>query len=131
MILDTSVLVAVITDEPDRDELLEQMVRAPHLLLSVGSYLECAIVVDGRRDPVLSRYLDALLDALGVSLSPVDEQQARVARQAYVDFGRGTGHPARLNFGDCFAYALATTTGEPLLFNGDDFNQTDVRQPPC
>lgn len=130
MILDTSVLVAVITGEPDRDELLEQMQKAPHLLMSVGSYLECAIVVDGRRDPVLSRYLDALLDALGVSLFPVDAQQARVARQAYVDFGRGSGHPARLNFGDCFAYALATTTGEPLLFKGDDFNQTDVRRPP-
>jgi ribonuclease VapC len=130
MILDTSVLVAVITGEPDRDELLEQMQKAPHLLMSVGSYLECAIVVDGRRDPVLSRYLDALLDALGVSLFPVDAQQARVARQAYVDFGRGSGHPARLNFGDCFAYALATTTGEPLLFKGDDFDQTDVRRPP-
>jgi ribonuclease VapC len=130
MILDTSVLVAVITGEPDRDELLEQMQKAPHLLMSVGSYLECAIVLDGRRDPVLSRYLDALLDALGVSLFPLDEQQARVARQAYADFGRGSGHPARLNFGDCFAYALATTTGEPLLFKGDDFTQTDVRRPP-
>lgn len=72
MILDTSALVAVITGEPDRDALLEQRQTTSHLRLSVGSYLECAIVVDGRRDPVLSRYLDALLDVLGVSLSPVD-----------------------------------------------------------
>jgi ribonuclease VapC len=74
MILDTSALVAVLTGEPDRDEMLQQMQRASYLRLSVGSYLECAIVVDGRRAPVLSRYLDALLDALGVSLSPVDEE---------------------------------------------------------
>lgn len=129
MILETSALIAVLTGEPDRDDLLRQMEDAESLRLSVGSYLECAIVVDRRRDPVLSRQFDALLDALGVELVPVDEHQATVARRAYADFGRGSGHAAGLNFGDCFGYALASLTGEALLFKGDDFAQTDVRRP--
>lgn len=128
MILETSALVAVITGEPDREALLRQMQAATRLRMSVGSYLECAIVVDGRRDPVLSRYLDALLEALGVELVPVDADQARVARQAYADFGHGSGHPAQLNFGDCFGYALSATSGEPLLYKGDDFGHTDLGQ---
>ncbi|SOC53690.1 type II toxin-antitoxin system VapC family toxin [Ornithinimicrobium cerasi] len=129
MILETSALVAVITGEPDRDGLLRQMQDATRLRMSVGSYLECAIVVDGRRDPVLSRYLDALLVALGVELVAVDAEQARVARRAYADFGRGSGHPAQLNFGDCFGYALSATSGEPLLYKGGDFGHTDIERP--
>lgn len=129
MIVDTSAVVAVITGEPERDQLLEQLRDATRLRMSVGSYLECAIVIDGRRDPVLSRHFDALLATLGMELVPVDAEQARIARQAYTDFGRGSGHPARLNFGDCFAYALAATSDEALLFKGDDFTHTDVRRP--
>lgn len=129
MILDTSALVAVLLGESERKQFLQQMGAASGLQMSVASYLECSLVIDGRRDAVLSRYLDTLLEALGVSLREVDEQQVRVARRAYADFGRGSGHPARLNFGDCFAYALAITTREPLLFKGDDFTHTDVRLP--
>ncbi len=128
MILETSALVAVLTGEPERAELLNRMQEAASLRMSTGSYLECAIVVDGRRDPVLSRQLDTLLDVLGVELVPVDARQAHIARRAYADFGRGSGHAARLNFGDCFGYALASVTAEPLLFKGSDFAQTDVRR---
>lgn len=99
--------------------------------LSAASYLEVTIVVDGTRNPVLSRNLDVLLDALleeaDLTIEPVTANQARIARMAYREFGRGSGHPARLNFGDCFAYALAKETGEPLLFVGNDFAQTDLR----
>ena len=84
-------------------------------------------VIDGSGDPIASRRFDDLLNEAGIAIEPVTEAQAKVARAAYRDFGRGSGHPARLNFGDCFAYALAQTTGEPLLFKGDDFVHTDVR----
>ena len=87
---------------------------------------EAAIVIDAGRSPVASRRLDDLLREAGITIEPVTEAQARIARQAYRDFGRGSGHPARLNFGDCFAYALARETGETLLFKGDDFTHTDV-----
>ena len=83
-------------------------------------------MVDGRRDPVISRRFDDLLREAGIIIEPFDEIQAHVAREAYRDFGRGSGHRARLNFGDCFAYALARCRGEPLLFKGDDFSQTDI-----
>ena len=88
-------------------------------------FVEAAIVIDGSRDPVASRRFDDLLREAQAEIEPVTEAQARIAREAYRDFGRGSGHPARLNFGDCFAYALARITGE-LLFKGDDFTHTDV-----
>ncbi len=90
--------------------------------ISAGSFLESAIVVDALSDPVASRHLDAFLEAAEMVIEPVTVDQARVARAAYRDFGRGSGHPARLNFGDCFAYALAKATGEPLLFKGNGFS---------
>lgn len=94
--------------------------------MSAANFLEAAIVVDAKRRPVASRRLDDLLEELDVVIEPVTEEQARIARAAYRDYGRGSGHPARLNFGDCFAYALARATGEPLLFKGDDFIHTDI-----
>lgn len=129
MIVDTSAVIAVLTGEPERAVLLRQIEagREEGCRMSVANYLECAVVVDGRRDPVLSRQLDSLLEGLGVEFCAVDTEQARVARRAYADFGRGSGHPARLNFGDCFAYALAATTGEELLFKDENFSHTDVR----
>ena len=99
----------------------------PDPIMSAGSYLECAIVVDRHRNPALGREFDRLLAAVGVSISPVTAEQARIARVAYRDYGRGSGHPARLNFGDCFAYALAVDRDEPLLYKGNDFSHTDVR----
>ncbi len=89
--------------------------------ISAAGYLESAIVVDGKRNPALSARLDALLKRLNIDIAPVTASQAQLARQAYRDFGKGSGHPARLNFGDCFAYALAMERGRPLLFKGDDF----------
>lgn len=94
---------------------------------SAASYLEAAIVVDGTRNPELSRKLDALLEEAELKIEPVTANQARIARMAYREFGRGSGHPAQLNFGDCFAYALAHETNEPLLFVGNDFTHTDVQ----
>ena len=88
--------------------------------------MESAIVVDGSRDPVASRRFDDLVKEAQPVVEPVTEAQARIAREAHRDFGRGSGHPARLNFGDSFSYAFAPATGERLLFKGDDFAHTDI-----
>jgi len=128
MIIDTSALVAVHEGEDDGVQFLERMRREPDLKMSAGSLLESSIVLDARQPARTSRRLDRLLADLNIRVVPVDGEHVRVARAAYRDFGRGSGHPAGLNFGDCFAYALATITGEPLLFKGDDFARTDVRR---
>ena len=94
--------------------------------ISAANWLEAAAVIDGSRDPVASRRFDELVDVARIAVVPVTEAQARIARAAYRDFGKGSGHPAGLNFSDCFAYALAKDTGEPLLFKGADFAQTDI-----
>lgn len=94
--------------------------------MSAGTYIEAAIVVDSNRDPVLSGRFDDLLAVAHVTVEPVTMQHAEIARHAYRNFGKGSGHPAGLNFGDCFAYALSRATGEPLLYKGDDFTRTDV-----
>jgi ribonuclease VapC len=86
--------------------------------ISAANWLEAAAVIDGSRDPVASRRFDELVDVARIAIMPVTEAQARIARAAYRDFGKGSGHPAGLNFGACFAYALAKDTGEPLLFRG-------------
>lgn len=126
MVIDPSAIVAMIANEDERSTFLQTCrINAP-VRLSAAGYLEAAIVVDGRGDPVLCRELDELLTMLGVIVEPVSATHARIARQAYQQFGRGSGHPARLNFGDCFSYALAKETAEPLLFKGTDFAQTDV-----
>jgi len=88
--------------------------------------VEAAAVIDASRDPIASRRFDDLIEEAEVTVESVTEAQARIARQAYRDFGKGSGHPARLNFGDCFAYALAKAKREPMLFKGDDFTHTDV-----
>jgi ribonuclease VapC len=95
--------------------------------ISAANYLEAAVVLDRRGHPASARLLDAMLEANDVEVVSVLPSHAYLARQAYRDYGRGSGHPARLNFGDCFAYALAIDTGEPLLFKGTDFTHTDVR----
>jgi ribonuclease VapC len=129
VIVDSSALIAILAHEPERDGFVEAILHARPARISAAGYLETALVVDGYRDPVLSRRLDELLDRLGIEIADVDAAQVRVARQAYRDFGRGSGSPASLNFGDCFAYGLASTSGEPLLFRGDDFSHTDLQ--PC
>ena len=126
MIVETSAIVAIVYREPTRDSCVEAMLDADVVRLSAASLLEAAIVIDSNRDPILSRELDETLRDFAIVIEPVTPDQARIAREAYRDFGRGSGHPAQLNFGDCFAYALAKATGEPLLFVGDDFGHTDV-----
>jgi ribonuclease VapC len=128
VIVDTSVLVAILHNEPEASTFSELMEAADSLRMSAASYVELGIVVDGRKNPVVSRRMDEVIADAGISIEPVTERQARIAREAYRDFGRGSGHPARLNFGDCLAYALAKDMAEPMLFKGDDFSRTDVRR---
>jgi ribonuclease VapC len=127
VIVETSAVIAIVRREPERDDFLAALDRSPTNRLSAASYVEAAIVVDGSRDPALSRYLDELLAVSNITVEPVTERQARIAREAYRDYGKGSGHSARLNFVDCFAYALARDRNEPLLFKGDDFRHTDIR----
>jgi ribonuclease VapC len=125
MIVDTFALIAILRAEPEAAACAQALEFAPYRRLLAANFVEAAIVIDGCRDPIASRR-DDLISEAQVAIEPVTETQARIARDAYRDFGRGSGHPARLNFGDCFAYALARITGEPLLFKGDDFAQTDI-----
>ena len=94
--------------------------------LSAANFVEAAVVIDASRDPVASRRFDDLLREAGIAIEPVTETQARIAREAFRDFGKGSGHRAKPNFGDCFAYALARASNEPLLFKGEDFSHTDI-----
>jgi len=126
MIVDASAIVAVVRREPDRERLLTALSTSQRNIMSAANYLEAAIVVDGSRDPALSRYFEDFLGAAEMMIESVTERQAQIAREAYRDYGRGSGHPARLNFGDCFAYALARDRQEPLLFKGEDFHHTDI-----
>ena len=126
MIIDTSVLVALILREPEAMAYATAMAAAPVRRLSAASYVELAAIIDGRRDPVLSNAIDPSIRASHIDVVPFTVEQARIARVAYQQFGRGSGHPARLNMGDCFAYALARDLGEPLLFKGGDFALTDI-----
>jgi ribonuclease VapC len=126
MIVDTSALIAILRDESDAKVFAVAVADADHRRLSAANYLETAIVIDGSRSPIASRRLDDLLREAEIVIEPVTEQQAQIAREAYRDFGRGSAHPAGLNFGDCFAYALAKTFREPLLFKGDDFVHTGI-----
>ena len=128
MILDTSAVIAILRDEPDAAAFAEAIEQAARRRISAVNYVEAAAVIDGSRDPIASRRFDELLREADVTIEAVSENQARIARAAYRDFGRGSGHPAKLNFGDCFAYALAKARREPLLFKGDDFAHTDVRR---
>lgn len=126
MIIDTSALIAILRDEPEALPCAKAIENATSRRISAATFVEAAAVIDGSRDPIASRRFDDLFREAQIIIEPVTEAQARIAREAYRDFGKGSGHAAKLNFGDCFAYALAKVTGEPLLFNGDDFSQTDI-----
>lgn len=121
MIVDTSAIIAILRDEDDAAAYADALANADVRRLSAASYLECGIVLDSQRDPVISRALDELIEEAEFVVEPVTERQARLARAAYADFGRGSGHPAGLNFGDCLSYALAIDRREPLLWKGNDF----------
>jgi ribonuclease VapC len=125
MILDTSPLIAILAQEPDAELYIEAISRAPRCRMSAGNFIELSIVIESQFGVEVAQQCDALFRRIGVVIEPVTVEEAYVARQAFHDFGRGR-HAAGLNFGDCFAYALAKITGEPLLFKGDDFKKTDV-----
>lgn len=126
MIVDTSALIAILRDEPEAAFCAMAIETHRVRRISAANFLEAAVVIDASRDPMASRRFDELIKASGLVIEPVSEEQARIARDAYRDFGKGSGHPAQLNFGDCFAYALAKAKDEPLLFKGNDFTRTDV-----
>ncbi|MGH2461431.1 MAG: type II toxin-antitoxin system VapC family toxin [Chloroflexota bacterium] len=126
MIIDASALIAILRAEPDASAFARAIEGATSRRVSAVNFLEAAVVIDGSRDPVASRRFDDLIGVAGIVVEAVTEAHARIGRAAYRDFGKGSGHPAQLNFGDCFAYALARATGEPLLFKGLDFNHTDI-----
>ena len=126
MIIDTSAIIAILRDESEALSCAEAIANANIRRISAVSYVEAAVVIDGSRNPVASRRFDDLFREANLVVEPVTESQARIAREAYRDFGKGSGHSAGLNFGDCFAYALAKATGEPILSKGDDFRRTDL-----
>lgn len=126
MIVDTSAVLAILLDEPERAEFTGRLSESRQTSMSAASFVEAAVVIDARGNPVLSALFDEFIDTAGVVVEPVSVEHARIARQAYRNYGRGSGHPAALNFGDCFSYALAKVRREPLLFKGDDFAKTDI-----
>ncbi|WP_327103167.1 type II toxin-antitoxin system VapC family toxin [Nonomuraea glycinis] len=126
MIIDTSAIIAILRSEPDALTFAEAIADAAVRRMSAASFLEAAVVIDGSRDPIASRRFDELISTAEIAVVPIAEAEARRARAAYRDFGKGSGHPAGLNFGDCFAYALAQECQESLLFKGKDFIHTDV-----
>jgi ribonuclease VapC len=125
MIVDSSAIIAILRNEPDALAIGATLQAAPICRMSAVSYAEAAIVTDSNRDPVLSRRFDDLLRDVEIQVESVTPEQAKIARLAYRDFGKGR-HKAGLNLGDCFAYALAKEMDEPLLFKGKDFLRTDI-----
>jgi ribonuclease VapC len=124
--VDTSVLIAVLKNEPDAPLLIGRMATASQRYLSAGSILECGIVVGAKYGDAGLQAMRELCDGLSLDIVPVDVEQSRTGYEAFRRYGRGSSHPAKLNFGDCFAYALAKTRNLPLLFKGDDFIHTDI-----
>lgn len=125
MILDTSALIAILSNEPERSTFTEAIERAPCVLISSGTYLEVSIVIGRKYGHLGLGALRELLLISQVRIVPFDEAQSSLATIAYERYGRGN-HPAGLNFGDCFAYALAKNSGDTLLFKGEDFSLTDI-----
>jgi len=124
VIVDSSALMAIVNDEPDAERVVRAAAAAA-CQMSVVTRVEVSIVADARSAGHGER-LDQIIEALDIEVVPVSVRQGEVARAAYRRYGRGSGSSARLNFGDCFAYALSVVTAEPLLFVGDDFTHTDV-----
>ncbi len=126
MVIDTSVLVSILLHEPDAAALSEKMAAAKNRSTSVCSYMEASMVVIARRGPEWADAIDRALYEMNIAIVPLSVQQAKLAREAFIRFGKGR-HPAGLNFGDCFVYALARQTNSSVLFKGNDFSKTDIR----
>jgi ribonuclease VapC len=125
MIIDTSAIVAILFNEDDAEVYARAITRAGSCRLSAATFVETAVVVEAQTKNNGSRQLDAFIRRAGIAIEPVTEEQAHIARQAFIDFGKGR-HSAGLNYGDCFSYALSKATREPLLFKGKDFAKTDL-----
>ena len=125
MIIDTSAILAILLDERDAAIFAKAIENAGDRRMSAAGYLEAALVIDNRGDAVAQREFDRFLERSGIAIEPVTFEQGRIAREAYRDFGKGR-HRAGLNFGDCFAYALARARDQPLLYKGRDFSHTDL-----
>ncbi|HTW45021.1 MAG TPA: type II toxin-antitoxin system VapC family toxin [Acidobacteriaceae bacterium] len=125
MILDTSCVIAILAQESDAERYVKAISHASICRISAANFVELLILLEAQHGTAVARQCEALFRRVGVVIEPVTVDQAHLARQAFLDFGKGR-HAARLNFGDCFAYALAKATGEPLLFKGRDFSKTDV-----
>ena len=125
MIVDSSAIIAILNAEADAEVFADAIANTPHCLMSAANYLEAAVVIDRQRGAEAGRQFDALIARAAIKIEPVTREQADIARQAYLDFGKGK-HPASLNLGDCFAYALARSLHLPLLFKGSDFSLTDI-----
>ncbi len=125
MIIDTSALLAILYREEDAERFVRAIATEMVCRMSAANFLEAAINIDSRGDAEASRQLDFFISQTGIEITDVTAAQVQIARQAYQDFGKGR-HKAGLNFGDCFAYALARETDEPLLFKGNDFVHTDI-----
>ena len=125
MVVDTSAVVAILQREPERDRFADVLAGAHDPLISAATLFECSIVMHRRGGDRAIEHLDELLLSAGVRCIALDVSHVHAAREAWARYGKGRA-PAALNFGDCFSYALATTTGRPLLFKGDDFARTDV-----
>ena len=125
MIIDTSALLAILQDEPERRGFNEAIEMADSRRVSAATFVEASIVIESRFGADGLHALDLFMERAGIEIMPVDVEQARAAREGFLRFGKGR-HAAGLNFGDCFSYALARVLGEPLLFKGEDFARTDV-----
>lgn len=126
MIVDSSAIIAIVDAEPGFDELTVALGAAPSARISAATLVEVQAVILRRNTPDVLRRVAKLLDKFAVEVMSFDAEQSRIASDAYRDFGRGSGHSANLNLGDCFSYALASSLDEPLLFVGDDFTHTDL-----
>jgi len=125
MVVDTSAIVAILNDEPERPHFIDRIVAAGTRLISAATVVEAGIVIEARRGEHAGRELDLFLHRAKFEIVPVDAGQAEIARAAFRLYGKGR-HPAELNFGDCFAYALAKVRSDEVLFKGTDFSKTDV-----
>lgn len=126
MIVDSSVLISILKEEPESGGFVASIANAESLEMSAATYLETGIVADRNKDALLSGRVDEIIETFAITIAPVTEAQAKRARAAYRQYGKGSGHSAGLNFGDCFSYALAMEHAQPLLFKGADFGATDV-----
>jgi len=125
MVIDTSAVMAILNLEPEAVKFASTISTAPNCLMSMGTALELSIVVKARKEDLGIRELEFFLYKAGIELINFDENQLKMARYAFEHYGKGR-NSASLNFGDCFAYALSKVTGQPLLFKGNDFSQTDI-----